>query len=73
MIKSFQHSIVVLTFFLLISCKKEDAVRCHECDLNKTGQYSDAGCMTNAEWETVKITEPLGNGTLDKNRYCRTK
>lgn len=62
----------LLLTFLLIACSK-DKVRCYECDLQKNGTYTEAGCFTKSEWKGVVITDISGNGNLDKNRYCRTK
>lgn len=60
-----------LTLFF-VSCKK-DGVRCYECDKNKNGNYTDAGCFTKSEWNAVIFTDVTGSGNLDKSRYCRKK
>lgn len=65
---------IIFAFALLasVSCGS-DRVRCYECDLDKNGTFEDAGCHTRSEWESITFTDNQGNGTLDKNRYCRIR
>lgn len=69
-----KNKTVVLVALLVaaMACSK-DKKECYECDFNKNGNYSEAGCMTADEWSKVVITDNLGNGQLDKSRYCRIK
>lgn len=57
---------------VLISCGK-DKTSCYECDINMNGVYRDAGCMSKEDWNSLVITDANGNGSLDKDTYCRKK
>lgn len=65
--------ILAILITLSVSSCGSDRVRCYECDLQKNGIYQDVGCHTRSEWETITFTDNLGNGTLDKARYCRVR
>lgn len=67
------RTLVFFTFLTLFFGCSKDKVRCYECDLQKNGTYTDAGCFTKSEWKGVVFTDISGNGNLDKSRYCRTK
>lgn len=65
-------------------CKKDtedpNATYCYECDLSPVhhpasapGLYLDCGCMTAAQWATVRFTDAAGNLELDKKKYCRKR
>jgi hypothetical protein len=69
--KSFLIALLLTT---ILSCSKDSNKEyCYECDLQMNGNYQDAGCMTEKDWETVQFTDFNGNGQLDKSRYCRKK
>ena len=64
----------MLLVSLTLSCSKDkNKEYCYECDLQKNGIYQDAGCMTEAQWNSIQFTDFNGNGNLDKNKYCRKK
>lgn len=50
------------------SCSKKNDKDCYECDIDLTGEYTDAGCYTREEWRGFYVTDRNGN-----RANCRKK
>lgn len=67
-----------LAFGLFLICAfttcSKDKKRCYECDLGQTfsGNYRDAGCFTEEEWNRLNLADEYGT-PIDKKQRCRKK
>lgn len=77
-----KYFFTALLLLMFLSCKKDNdsnKTHCYECDFSPVGrgapgQYQDAGCMTQAEFDALIFVDVLGNDPpLDKSKYCRKR
>jgi len=65
--------IILSLAILTVAASCSNKVKCYECDMQKNGNWQDAGCYTKDEWKSIQFTDITGNGNLDKSQYCRVR